>query len=434
MRIASNANKVPVIVTANRLVLLLYFAFMIAGALTGLIHGQEMAHSLPTCDQASGASASISSAGPTAPLILRPVLRDDRIMEVGHVYARNDSGFPLSRWCARGYFIDYLDRPQKVRLSLNGGQQSTDSVCIPLTVDAGLIHDFTLSIEADQNALPISGLVTLQASGITEKQRGSEDRKHEAVPLRGTGGHATQEPDKRCIAFSKEVSQNVVLASAQSTSHAGEMILLASLIGGSFLVGCLWRFRHELMAPMGASQWSFSSSAATNLTFVGSLLGMVLVSSSIPDFPRQMSKQSFVILSVLFAVLAGLAPLLYNFCCKPVGTNSTNSQLVDFEGWVWLFLLADGLTIWAVCGQLGTLGLLFNEFAMRQLISNVTAVCAWLLAVAVGIALLIYCFRTARFYVEEHPARTAAAALKKKEEETAARPTTRIPAPRWTVL
>jgi hypothetical protein len=434
MRIEGTRRELPVVAAAEQNKLgPLYWIFLIVGALASFVQGQEIVSSLPTCDQASGASASISSAGPTAPLILRPVPRDGRIMEVGHVYARNDSGFPLSRWCARGYFLDYLDRPQKVRLGLNGSQQSTDSVCIPLTVDAGLIQDFTLSFEADPHVLPISGLVTLQASGITEKQRDSEDRKHEAAPLRGTECSATQAPDKRCMAFSKEVSQSVVLASARSTSHAGEMILLACLIGGSFLVACLWRFRHELMAPMGASQWSFSSSAATNLTLVGSLLGMVLVSSSIPDFPRQMSKQSFVILSLLFAVLAGLAPLLYNFCCKPVGTNSINSQLVDFEGWVWLFLLADGLTIWAVCGQLGTLGLLFNEFAMRQLISNVSAVCAWLFAVAVGIALLIYCFRTARFYVEEHPARAADAALK-KEKETAEGTATRIPAPRWTVL
>jgi hypothetical protein len=321
MRTESIRHELPVVAERNNLVPL-YWVFVIVGALASFVQGQEIVSSLPTCDQASGANASISSAGPTATLILRPALRDGRIME-GHVYARNDSGFPLSRWCVRGYFLDYLDRPQKVRLGLNSSQQSTDSACIPLTVDAGLIQDFTLSIEADQQAIPISGLVTLQASGISEKQRGSEDRKHEAVPVRGTG-NPTHEPDenKRCMASSKEVSQSVVLASAQSTSHAGEMILLAGLIGGSFLVACLWRFRHKLMAPMGASQWSFSSSAATNLTFVGSLLGMALVSSSIPDFPRQMSKQSFVILSLLFAVLAGLAPVLYNFCCKPVGPNS----------------------------------------------------------------------------------------------------------------
>lgn len=238
MRTASNASKVPVIVTANRVALLLSFAFMIAGSLTGLIHGQEMAHSLPTCDQASGASASISSVGSSAPLTLRPVFQDGRIVAVGHVYARNDSGFPLSQWCARAYFLDYLDRSEKVRLSLNGVQQSIDNVCIPLTVDAGLINEFTLSIEADQHGLPISGLVTLQASGSTERLRSSAVRNHAAVPLRGTGVLGTHQPE-RCTAISKEIWQSVVLPSTQSASHGGELLLLTGLIGGSFLVGCL---------------------------------------------------------------------------------------------------------------------------------------------------------------------------------------------------
>jgi hypothetical protein len=88
---------------------------------------------------------------------------------------------------------------------------------------------------------------------------------------------------------------------------------------------------------------------------------------------------------------------------------------LDFQGWVWLFLIADGLTIWAVFGQLGTLGLLFNEFAIRQHISRVSAGCAWSIAVAVGVAFLIYSFRTARFYVEEHPIRKAGEVTQGKE-------------------
>jgi hypothetical protein len=416
-------RELPIVIAAPNKLVPLCLTFLIFGALPCFIQGQEIVSSFPTCDQASGASASISSVGSAAPLTFRPVPQDGRIEAVGHVYVRNDAGFPLSQWCARGYFLDYLDRPQKVRLTLNGVQQSSDNACVALSVNAGLIQDFKLSIEADRDSLPISGLVTIQGSGNTEKRRGVEVEKLHAARVRAPGALTNQRPE-RCTAVSKEVWQSVVVPSTQSASHGGELLLLTGLIGGLFFVACLARFRDKLMAPMGASQWSFSSSAATNLTFVGSLLGMVLVSSSVPDFPRQMSKQSFIVLGLLFSVLAGLAPLLYNFCCKPVGQNSTNPQLVDFEGWVWLFLLADGLTIWAVCGQLGTLGLLFNEFSMRQVISNVSAVCAWCVAVGVGLALLIYCFRTARFYVEEYPTPTAAAAAH----------ATRIPAPRWTAL
>jgi hypothetical protein len=420
------------IARANKAILLCLVCLIVGAIPTRSIYAQSAAGSLATCGQASGSSAAISSVGTPAPLILRPELRDGRVVVVGHLYTRNDSGFPLSHWCARGYFFNYLDRPQDVKLSLNGPKQSSQDACVSLQVEAGLVQDFVFTIEVGEEALPVSGLVTLQASGIAEKQQSCERTKKKPIAARGGSGlHTKQEPEK-CAATSKEISQSVVLTSAESAFHAGELILATGLIGGAFLLYCLGRFKGNLRAPMGASQWTFSSSAATNLTFVGSLLGMVLVSSSIPDFPHQMTKQSFTVLSLTFAVFAGLSPILYNFCCEPVGLDSANSQLLDFQGWVWLFLIADGLTIWAVCGQLGTLGLLFNEFANRQHISRVIAGCAWCVAVAVGVALLIYCFRSARFYVERHPSREVGAVEEVKEETAGARK--RTAGPRWTAL
>lgn len=378
------------------------------------VFAQEKVQPLPSCDQSPSTTATISPVGAPASLTLRPVPRDDRVVAVGHIYVRNDAVFPLSRWCARGYFLDYLDRPQRAKLSLSGGQQSTEMACVALSVDAGVVQDFELSVEVDQDVLPISGLVTLQASGTAEPQQ-SPDLK-----------------PKKCTANSKEVSQSIVLTSTQSGSHAGKIIAVTALIGGVFLLVCLKRFRSKLPEPMGASQWAFSSSVATNITFVGSLLGTALASNALPDLPHYMTKQSFIVLGLIFAVLAGLAPILYNFCCKPVGPNSTNPTLLDFEGWVWLFLLADSITIWAVCGQLATLGLLFNEFAVRHIISSGSAVCAWCIGIAVGIALLFYCYRTARFYVEEYPAPSAEEPSEAKK--VASTPALKRRAPGWTAL
>lgn len=182
---------------------------------------------------------------------------------------------------------------------------------------------------------------------------------------------------------------------------------------------------------MGASQWSFSSSAATNLTIAGSLLGSVLASSALPDFPHYMTKQSYIVLSLLFAVLVALSPVLYNFFCTPVGPDPANSQLLVFQGWVWLFFVADALTIWAVSGQLSTLSLLFTEFVARQHVSKVAAAIAWIVTGAVDISLFVYCIRTARYYVKE-PAKKARVAVEGVEAlgevEASSLP------PRWTAL
>jgi hypothetical protein len=340
----------------------------------------------PACNSTSNAATSISFAGTPGPVIFRPVLRNGQKLAIGHLYARNDSGFPLSQWCFRGYFLDYLDQPENVVLSLNGVQQLSNDSCITLNVNAGIIQDFSFSIAIKEAVLPISGFVALKSSGTKEEQHDSDAMRQNVLGQRPRA-RANQPPEK-CIATSKEISQIVVVPSTESTYNAEQVILTTGLIGGVFLIACLWKFKGKLTRPMGSSQWTFSSSAATNLAVVGSLLGVVLVSSSIPDFPHQMSKQSFIVVGLTFAVLAGLSPILYNFLCKPIGPNSTNPQILDFEGWVWLFLVADALTIWAACGQLATLMLLFNEFAIRQFISKLSVVCAWSVAIAVAMALL----------------------------------------------
>ena len=353
-------------------------------------------------------------------MTLKPKLVEGKMSAVAHVYIRNDGEVPLSQWCVREYFADSLGQSRELTLKVNDVVGSTDNICLTAKVNPGSIQDFKLSLSGGDENLPISGLVMFQAKRIAAAQSPS------------VAGKKASE----CI-VSKELPQNVVLTlPPASGAIAGIVVLISGAIAGVFLVFSLSKFAAHLQVPMGASQWSFSSSIATNLTVLGGLVGSVLASSSVPDVPRLISKQSFVVLGLTFAVLAGLSPILYNFCCKPVGYDSSN-EVILFRGWVWLFLAADSLTAWAVCGQLGTLGLLFNEFSRARLISSFIAVCAWVTGGAVAIAFLLYCFRTARFYIQQHPSRGGA-----QETETAATPETRVHGPsktpfnvpRWTAL
>jgi hypothetical protein len=157
---------------------------------------------------------------------------------------------------------------------------------------------------------------------------------------------------------------------------------------------------------MGPSQWSFSSSTATNLTVFGSLLGTALACSALPDYPHFITKQGYVVLSLLFATLAALSPILYNFLCRPTKPNPQSPQLLDFEGTVFLFLLSDSITIWAVLGQMACLCLLLYEFAARRLVEGWSIWSIVVVAGVVAISLCSYCYRVARYYIQKHPFRT----------------------------
>jgi len=295
-------------------------------------------------------------------------------------------------------------------VGLAGSQLSTNGTCQDMSIPPGGIEDVTLDIQVNKNQLPYSGVVFIGATGQGSQEKKQEKKEDKTPPAAGraaqSGSAVAKAEMVSCMVSPKQLSQTVAVTLAGSASRAWCAVLASGVLACVFLVTFLAYFSKELSLPMGTSQWSFSSSAATNLTVVGSLLGTALVSSALPDSPHYMTKQTYVVLSILFAVLAGLAPVLYNFFCKPYRQNPTNPDLLDFQGWVWLFLTADALTIWAVSGQLSTLSLLFNEFAARQHIPEADVWVVWGSGGAIVLSLFFYCGRTTNFYVSQHPART----------------------------
>ncbi|MDP9161436.1 MAG: hypothetical protein M3O09_14540 [Acidobacteriota bacterium] len=385
-------------------------------------------------------SATISLAAAPATLLLKPDSTTNNA--TGHIFVRNDGTASLSNWCAVGHFTDFADLPQKMKLGLGGGQLSDTKACQELMVNPGAIEELTLSIQVSGRHLPSSGVIVIGATGqSTLEATKLEDRKDQREVIkksksqRTNDGYKVKDSVKKvpCRVNAKEVFQAVVMTPSNSASHAWCTIWVTALVALGFLVSLLVTFSEKLSLPMGSSQWSFTSSAATNLTVVGSLLGTVLASSALPEYPHYMTKQSYVVLSLLFAVLAGLSPVVYNFFCKPVGPNKDNPQLLDFQGWVWLFLAADALTVWAVAGQLSTLGLLFHEFAAKQHISGTSAWIACAVASMLFLSLLSYCARTAKFYISDHPLRVSADSLAeaRREGNKEAIQTATPPPPRW---
>jgi hypothetical protein len=302
---------------------------------------------------------------------------------------RNDGTSALTSVTSNIYFY------QSGVNQLKDGRQSA----LALSVPPGAVWRFTLPFDVAAGDLPASGFVVLGAKA------------------------------QDCAASAKQVLQPFTIPSQASVANSGRIVSFSGVLALlAFLVATVV-FRAGLSKPMGASEWSFSASSATNLAVAGTLLTGVLASTVFPDYPHYLTKQGYWVLSLFFGILAGLAPVLYGFSTRPVGPNSTDPQALDFQGSVLTFLLSAALTVWAVLGQLATLSVLLNEFAISRSIAPASVSGEILLAVSVAIALIVYCYRAAKFYIEEHPARQVEPAAAAQNETAKV-----LRAPNWTAF
>jgi hypothetical protein len=169
----------------------------------------------------------------------------------------------------------------------------------------------------------------------------------------------------------------------------------ASLIAGSLFLALMLAVavvgampggnRAPLRNPAPGPKWTFSS-WATTLTTVGTVLTVVLASTSLPPFPQQIIKPTLINLNILFGALAVLGPFLSQALRRRVlsedeqdaGRTATNLTL----------LIACTFTLWAVLGQLSAAAILAWE-----LIGGGTL--GWLVVVAfavVGVLAVRYFF------------------------------------------
>lgn len=270
-------------------------------------------------------------------------------------------------------------------------------------VPVGMVQDLRLSLEVRGADLPVSGLLVLGATA------------------------------QNCTDGAKQVALAFSIPSRASGSNSWLIVLITALAAMVGFAAVAVTFRKDLAKPMGPSEWSFSASAATNVTVAGTLLTTVLVSSAVPDNPHYLTKQGYFVLSSLFGAVVMLAPIFYNFCCRPTGPDPTNPQLLEFEGSIWLFLLSGGLTVWGVLGQLTTMSVMFQEFATRKYISELSVWSEWLVALSIGFSILFYCYRCVSYYVRIHPSRLPVAQRAQLAPQMSASMTSNG-APRWTAF
>jgi hypothetical protein len=164
----------------------------------------------------------------------------------------------------------------------------------------------------------------------------------------------------------------------------------------------LWAFESQsskdskLSSPMGSPEWDFSKSWASNITVIGALLGTIISAGVLPA-QTALPKATYAGLNLFFGALILVAPFVYTATQKEVSPDRPRRpQEPRYEGRVYWFVAASGLTLGAVLGELATIFLLFREI---QTGGSMPQAAIWFLAAVISgtcVLACLYGFRSIR--------------------------------------
>lgn len=146
----------------------------------------------------------------------------------------------------------------------------------------------------------------------------------------------------------------------------------------------------HLGSRMGQGQWDFTQSFATNITVIGSVLTLILASSSLPASTKVLPSATYGGLAVFFGILVVIAPLFYNGTVVKVTVSPDQFDTsAEYHGTVWGFLLAALMTCWGLLGSVATafLALLDIEYGGDLSVAVVTV-----LTVTLATAMIFFGF------------------------------------------
>jgi hypothetical protein len=329
-----------------------------------------------------------------------------------HFYLRSDGAIKPQKVCATAHFADTRDEPQTVSVTLVSGANVTsqredqNTSCVALTTPWKTFQErpFDLHMDVDQNLIPLSGSVSLSASG-TSKEPVVPDTVLKKQNSQGRSSAGRQDPilTYGCTTSSKVLTRAVLLLPSITPSS-----LKVPLIGGVgvavlyFLISMVILWQKKGL-PMGGPQWSFTTSFATNFTVGTGLLTPFLGAGVLTDALHYMTRFHYVVLGILFAALLLLGPAFFSFfSIKRQVTNGDQTSMAPV-GTVGLFLGTSALMIGAAVGQLLTVGFATAEVEFRGYINCTTLIVVLVLLLVAGAGTIASAIITIRFYLKQDP-------------------------------
>lgn len=235
-------------------------------------------------------------------------------------------------------------------------------------------------------------------------------------------------------------SLDASISDKNDVSPTLDSVLIAPLIVALILLAIRGvTMRNGFGGAVGTVDLDFSKSFATTLTAIGALLGTILSAGLLDDATPGISKEGFQALNLTFGVLVLVAPLVYLLFQRQVTTETRrgnppkSTKETHYQGKAWALLLAGGITLWAVLGEIVTIYLLLEQLNAAGEISS-TAIMIMQVAVGIGAILAVaYSWRKLRWIVEAaagEPAPALAGGF--LPAEAFGRPSTGLPS--WTPL
>jgi hypothetical protein len=118
----------------------------------------------------------------------------------------------------------------------------------------------------------------------------------------------------------------------------------------------------------------------------------------VPD-PKYVPDPGYPLLSVLFALLALVAPIVFAALSEVKPVTKSGLEDSQSQGTVTGFFIAMLFTLWAALGQIATLTALTFEVINTHKVPDVTAIMLLILLVA-AVGVLLYAWRTAGLVLE----------------------------------
>lgn len=213
-----------------------------------------------------------------------------------------------------------------------------------------------------------------------------------ALPLRG---FVALEPDAPGPAGAPAVAVLPLSIDTQGWQAGAASVSGGTLLVVLLLVGAAWHVRRKTASQplslgdaMGQPTWDLTKSFASNLAFVGGIVGVALATTAMPDQLVLASRKTYVGLNIVFSAVIAVAPFAFlalanlaAICRRP--TPAAN-------GTVFTFLTSSTLTAWGALGQVAVLIAVFREMGEAGSMSMVVVIGFEVLLGLLAAGLLVY--------------------------------------------
>jgi hypothetical protein len=320
------------------------------------------------------------------------------------------SAFGSGRALAQEPGLEFV-APESVATTVSDGTSDEFSVWLKNATATAVTPSFKTVLEdSDGDAVH----PTLEISGDPSSPLPADDVGRYRIKLEGGSDSSGQ-----LVATAPSVAPATVAISVGKKSAVDRGVngaLLIPLVGAAVLMALAWWFSVKpvsLGSPLGSLEFKFSESFASSLTTTGALLGTIISAGVLPEETVVLSKAGFTGLNLIFGVGVIVAGLVYSAAQKTIWKDvkdDPTKQERKLQGYVWPFLLAAFITVWAVFGELWTLWLLVEELSQDNGFSGVAVCAIKVLLAGAAIAMVPYTLVRIRSIVKGSRSKPNAAA------------------------